>query len=139
MRSYCGVALIHCADFEGAIEKLEVARRLSPIDPRDYITLNSLAGAYLFSRRFEETVRLTGLVLARMPANPISYRLRAAALVHLGQLQDAQEEVRRLLQIQPSAVVSPRPSSALRHPWMSNLINDALRRAGLPEGTSVAQ
>jgi adenylate cyclase len=89
VRAHCGWALLYNAEFDAALESLETAKRMNPLDPRFHMINSGMAAAHFFQRHFDETVRLAEATLARTPKHPISLRYMTAALVHLGRLEEA--------------------------------------------------
>ena len=65
VRMCCGWAFVFNADQDEALKQFEVAHRLSPVDPREYLLLTAVAGAHLFKRNFEEVLIWTERALER--------------------------------------------------------------------------
>jgi adenylate cyclase len=133
VRSFCGWVFHYLGDSLRAIEQFDTARRLSPVDPKSYFPMLGLAVAHFFARHFEETVALTGRILAEVPTHNIARRYRAAALAHLGRLEEAREAIVELLKAQPSSSLRSARSSGFQDPRMTELYVTGLERAGLPE------
>jgi adenylate cyclase len=93
----CGWVLIYNDESERALTCLEKARRLNPLDPRGYITLNGIAAAHFLKGKFEEAEQFTRRALEMSPGHPISLRYLTAALAQMGRLDEA-KEVGHLLQ-----------------------------------------
>ncbi|WP_157934424.1 adenylate/guanylate cyclase domain-containing protein [Microvirga ossetica] len=89
VRSFCGWVFHYMGDSLRAIEQFEEARRLSPVDPKGYFPMLGLAAAHFFAGHFDETVTLTSRVLAEVPTHNVARRYRAAALAHLGRMDEA--------------------------------------------------
>ena len=75
----CGWVLIYNDESERALACLEKARRLNPLDPRGYITLNGIAAAHFLESKFEEAEQFTRRALEMNPGHPISLRYLTAA------------------------------------------------------------
>ena len=105
---------------------------MSPLDPRAYLTLTATGVAHFFDRRFEEAVRWTHRSLQKKTTH-VALRYQAAALSHLGRIDEAQDVIARLIDLQPTATMSFVRKLRFGHPWMKKLYLDGLRRAGLPE------
>jgi adenylate cyclase len=133
VRSFCGWVFHYLGDSLRAIEQFDAARRLSPVDPKSYFPMLGLAVAHFFARHFEETVALTGRILAEVPTHNIARRYRAAALAHLGRLEEAREASVELLKAQPTSSLRSARSSGFHDPRMTELYVTGLERAGLPE------
>ena len=123
----------YAGESDRAITQFEEARRLSPIDPRSYFPLLGMSVAHFFARRFEETVRLTGRILDDVPTHNIAYRYLAAALAHLGRLDEARAAAAQMLKGQPGWTLGTARSATFQHAWMLELYVEGLRMAGLPE------
>ena len=130
---HCGALFVCAGESDMAIKQFEAAQQLSPVDPRAYIALSGLALAHFFAGRFEETVRRTRQILAEWPSHNISRRYLAAALGHLGRLEEAQAVIAELLRSQPNSCLTRSRQSGYRHQWMLDLYIDGLKLAGLPE------
>jgi adenylate cyclase len=133
VRSAAAWAYIYGGESHKGIEQLQVAQRLNPIDPRGSLVRSALATAHFFAREFETTVSLMRQVLAEVPSNNIARRYLAAALSHLGRVEEAREVVEDLLRTQPNSSLSLSRTNRFRHPWMMDLYIEGLRKAGLPE------
>ena len=95
VRSFCGWVFNYFGDNLRAIEQFDEARRLSPVDPKSYFPMLGLAAAHFFAGHFDETVSFTGRILAEVPTHNIARRYRAAALGHLGRIDEAKGRDRR--------------------------------------------
>ncbi|QOZ69286.1 hypothetical protein WN72_25440 [Bradyrhizobium arachidis] len=133
VRSFCGWVYNYFGESLKAIEQFEEARRLSPIDPKSYFPMLGLAVAHFFAGHFEETVAITGRILAEVPTHNVARRYRAAAFAHLGRLNEARAAIVDLLQAQPSSSLRNSRSSVFRDQRMSDLYISGLEKAGLPE------
>jgi adenylate cyclase len=132
VRAHCGWALVFSGELDEALANLEAGRRMDPLDPRFHIAQNAMAAGYFFQRNFEKALELARGVIARVPTHPVSLRYAAAALVHLGQLDEARATIDQFRLWYPNATLS-NTRTYFRHPWMVQLVRDALRTAGLPE------
>ena len=133
IRSFCGWVFNYFGESLKAIEQFEEARRLSPVDPKSYFPMLGLAAAHFFAGHFDETVNITGRILAEVPTHNVARRYRAAALGHLGRIDEARAVIADLLKAQPSSNLRSSRSSVFRDPRMSELYIGGLERAGLPE------
>ncbi len=86
-----------------------------------------------FCRSFEETVNMTGRILAEVPTHNVARRYRAAALGHLGRLEEAGTVIADILEAQPTSNLRSSRSIAFRDPRMFELYIDGLKKAGLPD------
>ena len=132
--SYCGQVLVHAGQSDRAIALFEKARRLNPVDPRAYITLNGIAMAHFHAGRFGEAERWSRLAMAERMNWNVARRYHAASLAHLGRLDEARAEILDLLAVQPSSSLTRSRGSRFRFPYMYEQYIGGLRLAGLPEG-----
>ena len=133
VRAQAGFVYVFSGESEPAVAHFNAARRLNPLDPRAFMHFVGLGQAHFFARRFEEAEKAArrGIAMAR---NTASRRLLAAALAHLGRLEEAGEVVAELLTLQPDLTLSfSRRFPRYRHEWMTDLFVEGLRLAGLPD------
>jgi len=118
-----------------AVEQANRARRLSPFDPLIWMPYIGLAYAHFAAGRFEEAVAAASLATQSNPRFSVPHILHAAALGSLDRSEDAKIVVQRLLELQPGITVATAILSA-RYVNPENIaaLENALRRAGLPEG-----
>ncbi|WP_457093968.1 adenylate/guanylate cyclase domain-containing protein [Microvirga sp. P5_D2] len=133
VRSFCGWVFHYFGDSLRAIEQFEEARRLNPVDPKGYFPMLGLAAAHLFAGHFEETVNLAGRILVEVPTHNVARRYLAAALAHLGRIEEAKVVVAELLKAQPTSSLRTSRSTGFHHPRMADLYITGLEKAGLPE------
>ena len=118
-----------------AVEQANRALRLSPFDSLIYLPYIGLAYAHFAAGRFEEMVSAANLATQSNPRFTPPLILLAAALGCLDRSEDAKTVVQRLLDLQPGLTVATAILSA-RYVDPKNIaaLENALRRAGLPEG-----
>jgi adenylate cyclase len=119
---------------EAAIEAIERARRLSPFDPYAFLYAASAAAAHLAARRFEQVIEWADRALHDQPRLVAAMRVKVAANVHLGRLDDARAELSRMLAIDPKLTIAGfREYAHFMAPEVLELYVTGLRLAGLPE------
>jgi TolB-like protein/Flp pilus assembly protein TadD len=91
---------------EAAIEATERARRLSPFDPYIFLYDATIAAAHLVARRFKQAIEWADRALPDQPRFTPTMRIKAAALAHLGRLDEARAELSRVLAINPKLTVA---------------------------------
>jgi adenylate cyclase len=128
----CGWVLIYTSQYDKAIALLEAGRRMSPIDPRNYLNMNATATAYLFSKDFENSLLWSDRVLTKWDSHPVALQNKAAALSLLGRVEQAKITMSRLLEVKPNASVSLMRRLRLLNTEMRERIINALSDAGLP-------
>jgi adenylate cyclase len=118
-----------------AIEHANRALRLSPFDPLIYMPYVGLAYAHFATGRFEEAATAARQANQSNPRFSVPYMLHAAALTMLDRMEDARAAVQRLLELEPGVTVATVIRSArCVNPKHIDALENALRRAGLPEG-----
>ena len=123
---------------EAAIEAADRALRLSPFDPLGFYIFASLALAHLLAGRFEQAIEWADRSLHDQPRfNPVR-RIKIAAEVQLGRLDEARTELGRILAIESRATIARFRAGAARSaaPEYIDIIAAGLRLAGLPERMS---
>ena len=117
-----------------AIRSFECAIRVSPVDPRLYMTLTGIGQALIELRRFDEAIVAGKKALRQNLSNSAVYRCLASAFAHLGRDAEAREAAARVLELDPaftiSAVIARAPGLAETG---QKLLIEGLRKAGLPE------
>ena len=130
VRSFCGWVFHYLGDSLRAIEQFEEARRLNPVDPKSYFPMLGLAAAHFFAGHFDDTVSLTGRILVEVPTHNVARRYRAAALAHLGRIDEAKAVIVDLLKAQPNSNLrSARSTSFQTRGWPSSTFQDLKRPA----------
>ena len=119
-----------------AIEALQRAIRLSPLDPLRWLFVGGISFAHLVAKRFEEAIDWADRYVREQPRLGSGYRIKAVACAHLGRVQQARECARRILELQPAFTISEwqRTYAAFMcSPETLAMCVDGLRKAGLPE------
>jgi len=130
---YGGWTRIYAGDWQGAIERIERAMRLSPVDPLMFHFIGALGAAHFMGGQYEEAVDCARRAIRARPTYLAAHLGLAASLVRLGRMEEAGEAVRTLLAIVPGGTLGRVAAhTALRGPAREDYL-DALRRAGLPE------
>ena len=117
-----------------ALEHLQRAERLSPLDPKGWYMAAAAALAHFVAEDFEEAARSARKALAQNPCFAPSMRVLAASLARLGRLDNAGQILKQLLRLEPHLTITAL-RSRLRHMDETALARflEALRIAGLPE------
>jgi TolB-like protein len=132
VRQRAGVACVNCGESDKALEHFEAALRMNPQDPKAF-TFTGITVAHFFARRFEACIDWGRRATDESPSINIARRHVAAALAHLGRIDEARAEIAEVLRRQPGSSLARSRLSSFRHPWMYDLYLDGLRKAGLPE------
>jgi tetratricopeptide (TPR) repeat protein len=117
-----------------AVEHLERAVRLSPVDPQCSGMLAAIAAAHFLAGRFDVASSLAKTAMLEQSNNFIAALVAAAANAMAGNLGVATRTMERVCELDPNfrlhKVKNRLPN---RQPEAIALWEDALRRAGLPE------
>jgi TolB-like protein/tetratricopeptide (TPR) repeat protein len=115
-------------------ELLIRAQRLSPRDPRAWVTAQGLVFVCLGEGRYEEGVAWARKALAQNPRNTGAMRLLAANLAHLGQTDEAKLIIIDNLRVEPDLTISKfRTRRMFMHEDLWQKFASGLRLAGLLE------
>jgi len=119
---------------ERALLLIQRAERLSPRDPRGWSMATAASLAHFVSGRYEEAAACAKKALAQNPRFAIALRLLAASLAKTGEMDQAAQTMKKVLEIEPQLTAS---KLRLRVPFMPQSIwlnlSEGLRLAGLPE------
>ena len=119
---------------EPAIEQLNNAIRLNPLDPQVFNTECGLANANFFLRRFEIGLLWATKSLARQESYPPALRTAMACYAMLGHIADAEKMRTRMREAGDDLTIS---RAKVRMPYRQqhdyNLWMEAFRLAGVPE------
>jgi TolB-like protein/DNA-binding SARP family transcriptional activator/Tfp pilus assembly protein PilF len=120
---------------EAAIDHLERATRLSPLDPLTNRTRTTTAHAHFFAGRYEEASSWAAMTLREWPDYQTALRIAAASNALAGRLEEAKSARERLQKLDPKLRISnlaeelgpyDRPDDIARY-------SEGLRVAGLPD------
>jgi adenylate cyclase len=116
---------------EEAVRSFERAMRMSPVDPRLYLTLGGMGMALIELCRFDEAIVAGKKAQRQNPSYSSAYCFLASAFARLGRDGEAREAAAHLLELDPSFTIS----AFIARGGQSNakLMLESLRKAGLPE------
>jgi TolB-like protein len=117
-----------------AIELLRRAQRLSPRDPRGWLTASALSLAYFTEREFQEAARSAEKSLIQNPRFAPPLQVMAASLAKLRQQEKAAALIQQLLKNEPQLSLSRLRSRLIfmdDRVWDS--FSEGLRLAGMPD------
>jgi TolB-like protein len=131
---FSGWVKIFLGEPELAIDHLEQATRLSPLDPLIYIVENGIVLAHFFAKRYEEALSWAQKTLRHRPDYVPAIIMAAVSAAMAGHDDETRKAVGRLRQIDPTAVTSTFADMwPLRRPEDLAAFDAGLRLAGLPE------
>jgi len=119
---------------EEALQLLDRAERLSPRDPRAWVSEWTRAFAYFVLQRYEEASTWAKKSLARNRRSGRALRLLVASLGRLGDRKQAASTIRQLLEVEPELTIT-KVRRVCSH-WPDSIwgrYSEGLRLAGLPE------
>jgi adenylate cyclase len=116
---------------EEAIRSFERAIRMSPVDPQLHQALSGMGLALIELGRFDEAVVAGKKAQRQNSSYPTAYRCLASAFAHLGRDAEAREAAAQLLEVDPAFTISSWIARKAR--TNAKLLNEGLRKAGLPE------
>ena len=117
-----------------AVEHLERAVRLSPVDPQRPGMLAAIAAAHFSAGRFDSASSLSKTAMLEQSNNFIAALVAAAANAMAGNLDVATHAMERVCELDPNfRLHKVKYRLPNRQPETIALWEDALRRAGLPE------
>jgi adenylate cyclase len=117
-----------------AVEHLERAVRLSPVDPQRPGMLAAIAAAHFSAGRFDAASSLSKTAMLEQSNNFIAALVAAAANAMAGNLDVATHAMERVCELDPNfRLHKVKYRLPNRQPETIALWEDALRRAGLPE------
>ena len=117
-----------------AVEHLERAVRLSPVDPQRPGMLASIACAHFAAKRFDVASTTATTAMLEEPNNFMATIVAAAANGMTGNLDIARSAMRRACELDPNLHLQKiKDRLPYRQPELLVLWEDALRKAGLPE------
>ncbi len=129
-----GLVKVLLGEPEAAIERLQRAMRLSPLDPIMPIMQQATAMAHFIAGRYDEALSWVKKTIQEQPNRLTAIRLLAASSAFTGRLEQAQNATARLRQLDPAGRVSNlKDVLPLRRPEDLARYEEGLRKAGLPE------
>jgi adenylate cyclase len=119
-----------------AIEAIQRTMRLSPLDPLGAGFKSSLAFAHFIAGRHEEAVEWADRALHEQPRFDPAMTVKVVSCAHLGRIDEARDWLGRRRELQPNLTIAEwraRGAVKFASPEVLTLVEDGLRKAGLPE------
>jgi TolB-like protein/class 3 adenylate cyclase len=131
---HSGYVRVWLGEPEVAIDYLQRAMRLSPVDSLLFVMQSALAMAHFIAGRDDEAFTWAEKSTQRNPFFPAATWTAAASAANLGRSEDAAKYVARLRQIEPGATIATiKERLLLRRSQDRERLVEGLRKAGLPE------
>ena len=133
-RTWMGWTRVYLGDMDGAIEQLEVAQRVNPLDPRRYVTLTAMAYAHFFAGRTDEASVWATNVVRQQPNYLAGQRIMTACHAMAGRIDQARQACAVAMRIDPTQRISVSNARApFRRSEDIDKLAQAFRIAGMPE------
>jgi TolB-like protein len=127
VRAYAG-------DPEGAIDSLNKAMRLDPLDPRMFLAQSAMAFAHFIAGRDDQAAEWAAMALRTKPIWPPALRMAIAANGMRGRRPESEQALRLLLRVDPALNIAKVCGFyPLRREADRQRLIRALRKAGMPE------
>jgi TolB-like protein/Tfp pilus assembly protein PilF len=130
-----GWARVWLGEPEVAIEHLEKATRLSPLDPLTNRTRTTIAHAHFFAGRYDEAASWAAMTLREWPEYQTALRIAAASYALAGRPEEARSVRERLQKLDPRLRVSNLRDELGPYNRSQDIARyaEGLRAAGLPD------
>ena len=131
---FSGYVRVFLGEPDLAIEHLERAVRLSPLDPLIFIVQNGIVLAHFFAGRYEEALSWAQKTLRQNPNYAAAIIMAAVSAALAGRDDEMRKAVGRLREIDPKSGISNFTNVwPLRRPEHLAAFEKGLRLTGLPE------
>lgn len=133
-RTWMGWTKVYLGEMDGAIEQLEVAVRVNPLDPLRHTISTAMAYAHFFAGRNDEASALATAVVRQQPNFVPGQRIMMACHAVAGRIDEARHACAAALRIDPTQRISLSNARApFRRPQDVDKLEGAFRIAGMPE------
>jgi adenylate cyclase len=131
---FSGYVRVFLGEPDLAIEHLERAIRLSPLDPLIFIVQNGIVLAHFFAGRYQEALSWAQKTLRQNPNYAAAIIMAAVSAAQAGRDDELRKAVGRLREIDPKSGISNFTNVwPLRRPEDLTTFENGLRLTGLPE------
>jgi TolB-like protein/class 3 adenylate cyclase len=131
--SYRGLISMYLGD-AGAIEHFHQAIRLSPLDPRIFVSFIGLAYCYFFAGNYDEASVWADKAQREHPNHLFSRRMAMVCQAMCGRVEEAREACSRVMKMDPTQRISDiRDRQPFRRDSDVAKLAEGLRIAGMPE------
>jgi TolB-like protein len=133
-RYWNGWTQIYLGNIDAAIEQFSTVLRLSPLDPRLFLTQTGLAYAHFFAGKYDESLALATGAVQNRPNFLGAQRMVMASLAMSGRIDEARRSCAAVIKADPTVSIS---SIRNRTPFCRaediEKLGQAYRIAGVPE------
>ena len=133
-RTWMGWTRVYLGDMDGAIEQLEIALRVNPLDPLRHTISTAMAYAHFFAGRNDEASALAAAVVRQQPNFVPGQRIMMACHAVAGRIDEARQACAAALRIDPTQRISVSNARApFRRQQDIDKLEQGFRIAGMPE------
>jgi tetratricopeptide (TPR) repeat protein len=133
-RYWAGWSQIYLGNHDAAIQQFSAAIRLSPIDPRLFLSQSGMGYAHFMAGRYEESMSWAMSAMQRQPNFLGSQRMIFASLAMSGRILEARRVCDAVLQADPTLRISGiKDRAPLQRLEDIEKLAQAYRMAGVPE------
>jgi TolB-like protein/Tfp pilus assembly protein PilF len=133
-RNWLGWGNIYLGNVDAAIEQFSAAIRLSPLDPRLFLTQTGMAYADFFAGRYEDGLSWATSAVQHQSNFPGAQRMVMASLAMAGRIAEARRACDAVLQTDPTLCISSiKDKTPFRRLEDIEKLGEAYRIAGVPE------
>jgi adenylate cyclase len=126
-----GALLVWSGNLSEGRDRMRIALRLNPHDPRNRLFASSIAASYYMEHDYIGAIEAAKWAIATYPAYPNPYRWLAASLGQLGRIDEARKALRQAMTISRTAFdLHVRSKPAWFLPEQYGHLLDGLRKAG---------
>jgi adenylate cyclase len=132
-RTWNGWTHVYLGDVEAAIEQFQVALRLSPADPRIFMSQTGMAYAHFLAGRYEDGSSWATIAIRQQPNFLRAHLIMMACHAMAGRGKEAQQECELAMRIDPTMRISQIKDGTPLRPEDIDKLAAALRIASMPE------
>ena len=133
-RYWYGWTQIYLGNVADAIEHFTSAIRLSPLDPRLFLSQAGMSYGHFFAGRYEESLSWATSAIQRQPNFPGARRMAMASLAMAGRIGEARRACDAVLKAEPTLSISGiQDKTPFRRREDVEKLGQAYRVAGIPE------
>ena len=130
---FSAITLAWMGKAELAIERAQLALRLSPFDIYNFRSNHALAIVHFYEKRYCDSAVAAQNAVHANPSFSLAQAVLAAALLRVGRTVEARAAARKVLEFQPTFTIGGISRIAELEPAVFKPFADAWREIGLPE------